>query len=72
MFVALIEEQLIINPKSNDDLARPLVEDPVALNHIMVEYSFIHFPVCQLDVALPMLRIAFKLALVIQPTIAKL
>lgn len=65
MFVALVQEELIVDPESDDDLSSSFVKDPVSFDHIMIKYSFIHLSVRQLDVAFSMLGITFELALVV-------
>ena len=37
VFVALIEEQFVINPEANDYLSSALVEDAVALYHVVIK-----------------------------------
>ena len=46
MLVTLVQKQLVVNPKTNYDLPCALVEDTVALYHVMVEDTLVHFSVC--------------------------
>ena len=72
MLVALVEEELVVDPEADDDLAGALVEDAVALDHVVVEDALVHLPVRQLYVALPVLRVALELTLVVGPLVAQL
>lgn len=55
MLVALVQKQLVIDPEANYDLARALVEDTVAFDHVVVEDALVHLAICQLYVALAVL-----------------
>jgi hypothetical protein len=55
MLIALVQKQLVIYPKTYDYFSTSLVENTVALDHVMVEDTFIHLAVCQLYVAFTML-----------------
>lgn len=37
MLIALVQEELVVDPKAYDYLSALLVEDAVALDHIMVK-----------------------------------
>jgi hypothetical protein len=70
MLIALIEEQLVIYPETNNDFSTSLIEDTVTLDHIMVEKTLEHLPVSQFYVSFTMLGVVFEMALVVEPQIS--
>ena len=72
MFIALVEEELVVDPKPYDYLAVALVEDAVALDHVMFEHSLVHLPVGELYVPLPVLEVPLELPLIVHPLVAQL
>lgn len=71
MLIALVQEELVINPKANYYLSFSLIENAIALDHIVIKNSFKHFPIGELDITLPMLGVIFELSLIICPSVAQ-
>ena len=70
MLIALVEEELVVDPKPYDYLAVALVEDAVALDHVVFEHPLVHLPVGELYVPLPVLEIPFELPLIVHPLVS--
>lgn len=72
VFVTLVQEQLVVDPKADDDFAGALIEDAVALDHVVVEDALEHLAVGELDVPLAVLGVALELPLVVRPLVPQL
>lgn len=72
MFVALVQEELVVNPEANHYLSFLFVENSVAFYHIVIENSLKHFAICEFDVSLSMLGVVFELSLIVGPSVAQL
>ena len=45
VLVALVEEQLVVDPKADHDLSVALVENAVSFDHVVLKYSLVHLTV---------------------------
>lgn len=72
LFIALIKEQFIINPKAYYYLAWSFIENPVALDHIVIEQPLKHLAIGQFDVAFAVLWVVLELAIIVYPLATQL
>jgi hypothetical protein len=45
VFVALVQEELVVYPEANHYLSLSLIEDAIAFDHIVIKNSFKHFAI---------------------------